>query len=266
MHPIERLRYVARAGGADQASLVSETASSLAALGVDDAGLVTACRRVVQRHPTAGALWTMCARALTSVDGMAAAYEVARDVNADSSPITLVDALPEDGTVLLVGWTDLAPSSLPRRGDLEVFVVDADGAAGSLCARLQANDVDAVEIPLTGLGAAAAEADVVVVDAEFAGPTGAVAPSVSRAAAAVARSVDAQVWLLAGEARVLPGRVWDAALARVHQDEPWYADLELVPIDLIDRVVRPAGTTESSTLALEPDGPVAPELLTALSW
>lgn len=265
MHPIERLRYVARAGGVDQASLVAEAASSLAALGVDDAGLVTACRRVVQRHPSAGALWTMCARALTSVDGMAAAYRVAEEVNADASPAVLVDALAEEATVLLVGWTDLAPSALPRRGDLEVFVVDADGSAGSLCARLAANDVDAVEVPLAGLGAAAAEVDVVVVDAELAGPTGALAPAGSRAAAAVARSVGAEVWLLAGQARVVPGRVWDAAWSRLRLDEPWHAELEVVPADLVDRVVRSAGAAEAVTLATDADGPVAPELLTALS-
>lgn len=266
MHPIERLRYVARAGGADQATLVGETASSLAALGVDDAGLVTACRRVVQRHPTAGALWTMCARALTAVDGMSAAYDLAREVAADTCPVTLVDSFPEEGTVVLVGWTDLAPSALPRRGDLEVFVVDADDSAGSLASRLRAADVDAIEVPLTGLGAAVAEADVVVVEAEFAGPTGAVAVASSRAVAAVARTAGVDVWLLAGVGRVLPQRVWETALARVLQDDPWYGELELVPIDLVDRVVRADGFVETASLALESDGPVAPELLTNLSW
>ncbi|MEM8902812.1 MAG: hypothetical protein AAGA17_04900 [Actinomycetota bacterium] len=266
MHPIERLRYVARAGGADQATLVGETASSLAALGVDPAGMVTACRRVVQRHPTAGALWTMCAHALTAVDGMSAAYEFADEVNGDRSPVHLVDELPDEAGVLLVGWTDLAPSALPRRGDLEVFVIDTDHSAGSLVSRLRSADVDAVEVPLLGLGAAAAEADVVVVEAEFAGPTGAVCAAGSRAAAAVARAAGHEVWLLAGVGRVLPSRVWETALARVTLDAPWESDLEVVPADLIDRLVRTGGFGETSCLAIQPDGPVAPELLANLSW
>ncbi|MEO1061744.1 MAG: hypothetical protein AAFZ07_10025 [Actinomycetota bacterium] len=266
MHPIERLRYVARAGGADQATLVAETASSLAALGVDPAGMVTACRRVVQRHPTAGALWTMCANALTAVDGISAAYSFADDVNSDRCSVQLVDALPDEAGIVLIGWTDLAPSALPRRGDLEVFVVDTDHSAGSLVGRLLSADVEAIEVPLLGLGAAAAEADVVVIEAEFAGPNGAVCAAGSRAAAAVARSAGSEVWLVAGVGRVLPGRVWETVLARVTLDAPWESDLEVVPADLVDRLVRHDGVVETSCLAISPDGPIAPELLTNLSW
>ena len=54
MHPIERLRYVARASGADQAMLVRETAGALAAFADDPAGLVTACRRIVVPPPGVG--------------------------------------------------------------------------------------------------------------------------------------------------------------------------------------------------------------------
>src|SRR5262245_41181947 len=67
VHPIERLRYVARSSGAPMAVLVRETAGALGGLGFDPAGLVTACRRVLDRHPTAGPLWWLAARVLTSV-------------------------------------------------------------------------------------------------------------------------------------------------------------------------------------------------------
>ena len=50
VHPIERLRYVARAGGVDHDVLVRETAAALGALGFDPAGLVTACRRIIDRR------------------------------------------------------------------------------------------------------------------------------------------------------------------------------------------------------------------------
>ena len=72
MHPIERLRYVARARGADAESLVRETAGALRGLGLDMSGLVVACRRIVERHPTSGPLWWLCARMLTSSDPLAA--------------------------------------------------------------------------------------------------------------------------------------------------------------------------------------------------
>ena len=68
MHPIERLRYVARSSGADQALLVRETAGALAGLGFDPPGLVTACRRILDRHLASGPLWWLCARVLTAND------------------------------------------------------------------------------------------------------------------------------------------------------------------------------------------------------
>ena len=67
MHPIERLRYVARASGAPQAVLVRETAAALGSLAFDPAGLVTACRRVLDGHPACGSLWWLAAHVLTTV-------------------------------------------------------------------------------------------------------------------------------------------------------------------------------------------------------
>ena len=57
MHPIERLRYVARAAGEGSTLLACEAAGALAAFASDPAGLVTACRRLVDRQPTAGPIW-----------------------------------------------------------------------------------------------------------------------------------------------------------------------------------------------------------------
>ena len=68
MHPIERLRYVARAGAVDQGELVREAASALSGLSDDPGGLIMSCRRLLVRHPTAGALWHLCARLLTAGD------------------------------------------------------------------------------------------------------------------------------------------------------------------------------------------------------
>ena len=84
MHPIERLRYVARASGADQTLLVRETAQALAAFRNDPAGLVAACRRIVDRHPTSAPLWWLCARVLTSPDGQREAWDAVDEIEGDS--------------------------------------------------------------------------------------------------------------------------------------------------------------------------------------
>ena len=108
MHPIERLRYVARASGVDQSLLVQETASALGAFGADPAGMVTACRRVVGRHPAAGALWWLCGRVLTANDPMPEAWRAADEIDADRTAAELSFALPEDASVCLLGWPDVA--------------------------------------------------------------------------------------------------------------------------------------------------------------
>ena len=83
VHPIERLRYVARASGADQAVLVRETAQALAAFRDDPSGLVAACRRIVDRHPTSAPLWWLCARVLTSPDGQREAWAAVDEIEDD---------------------------------------------------------------------------------------------------------------------------------------------------------------------------------------
>ena len=68
MHPVERLRYVARATGYPQSVIVSETARALASFASDPQGLVTACRRMVQRQPGSAPLVWLCARVLCAGD------------------------------------------------------------------------------------------------------------------------------------------------------------------------------------------------------
>ena len=48
MHPIERLRYVARTDGAGPAVLVRETALALCGMEFDPQSLVLACRRIAE--------------------------------------------------------------------------------------------------------------------------------------------------------------------------------------------------------------------------
>jgi hypothetical protein len=260
VHPIERLRYVARASGADQDVLVRESAGALAALGLDPAGLVTACRRIVDRHPTSGPLWWLCARVLTAPDPTREGWRAAEEIAADTTAAELAHALPEEPRVVVIGWPELAGDALLRRGDATVLAVDAHGTATGLVRRLQRADVDAVEVPPAGLAAAVVQSDLVLVEPSAVGPTGFVAPAGSHAAAAVGRAAGIPVWCVVGVGRLLPTRMWDALVTRLDTDEPWEEAEELVPLGLVDAVAGPCGLESVDAALRRIDAPVAPEL------
>ncbi|MBK9180610.1 MAG: hypothetical protein IPM45_13810 [Acidimicrobiales bacterium] len=261
MHPIERLRYVARASGTDHALLVRETAGALAALGFDPPGIVTACRRIIERHPTSGPLWWLACRVLVADDPVAEAWRAADDLADDPTAFELAHALPDDATVLVLGWPEQIGEALPRRGDVQVLAVDVLDEGVGLVRRLRRSDVEAVEVPVSGLGVAAARTDLVLLEASALGPGGLVGIAGSRAAAAVARHAGTPVWAVAGVGRVLPGRLWEALVERLDADDPWEADDELVPLDLVDRVAGPRGVDDVAAALAGADCPVAPELL-----
>lgn len=261
MHPIERLRYVARADGAGVGDLVEAAARALAGLEDDQPGLVTGCRQMVDRHPTIGPLWWLTSRMLCAGDSRKEAWEVVEALDADRTPRELADALPEDAIVLVLGWPELTARALHQRGDLRPRIVDALGEGAALADALLEVGVAATDVPETGVGAAAGDVDVVLLEALSVGPGGAVAVAGSRAAAAVAHHSGRQVWVVAGEGRLLPARLWDALLSRLDaQGDPWDAAEEVVPLDLVDAVVGPYGRLGVEDALLQTDCPIAPEL------
>lgn len=265
MHPIERLRYVARASGADQALLVRETAQALAAFRDDPAGLVAASRRIVDRHPTSGPLWWLCARLLTAPDGHREAWQAVETIEGDATAAELAFALPEEATVCVVGWPEIVGEALPRRGDVEVLAVDALGEGSGLVRRLLQSGIEAIDVPPSGLGAAVISSEVLLLEAVALGPSGFVAVSGSLAAAAVARHAGVPVWAVAGAGRVLPPRMWEALAGRqaTRAADPWDVDEEVVPLELVDRICGPGGLVAPEDALRGTDCPVAPELFAA---
>jgi len=264
VHPIEHLRYVARASGADPSLLVQETASALTGvLRVEPAGLVPACRRLIERHLSVGPVWWLAARVLTAPDAAAAARAASAEIEADPTAGALAHALPDDITVTIVGWPDLAGVGLRRRGDIEVLIGDAGGEGPVLARRLDAVGIDSVVVPDAGLAAAVVVSDLVVVEATAAGPGGILAALGSHAAAAVAAHRAAPVWAVAGVGRVLPAALWDSLLQRLDQGpaEPWDRPVELVPASLQTAVVGPGGLVDVVEGLAQATCPVAPELL-----
>ena len=263
MHPIERLRYVARAEGAGPSLLGRESAGALASFAADPPGLVTACRRLVERHPSAGTVWWLAARVLAAGDPSTEAWRAAEELSDDPTPQVLAAALPDEATVLTVGWPEHTAEALRRRADVEALVVDAGGEGSALARRLRNAGVEAVDVPDAGIGAAVVESHLVVVEAGAVGPDAFLAPTGSHAAAAVAVHAGIPVWVVAGVGRVLPGRLWDALVQCLDDgdDEPWDRPDEVVPLDLAETAYGPLGPSPAADLPKRADCPVAPELL-----
>ncbi len=262
MHPIERLRYVARAGGVDHGALAEETARALAGFVDDPTGLVTACRRIIDRHPTSGPMWWLAARVLATNDPRAEAFACVTALQDDPTPAALAYELPDDATVTVIGWPEQIGGALIRRGDVRSLVVDSLGEGAGLVRRLEYADSSAEEIPPANIGGAVAWSDLVLLEASAVGPEAFVAVAGSLPAAAVAREHDAQVWLVAGEGRLLPERLWESLADRLDQSgEPWELDEEIVPLSLVDQVVGPRGLESVAAMLRRTDTPVVPELL-----
>ena len=120
MHPIERLRLVARLPPDEPAAVARQAAGALLGC-ADPAELLVACRRLLDRQPAAGPLWWMASLAVTAADPEAAVRDaltrLASDRTADAlaaalaaapSPVTVIDA-----------WALGAPGALVAPGRLE---------------------------------------------------------------------------------------------------------------------------------------------------
>ncbi|HZY07328.1 MAG TPA: hypothetical protein VFE69_06265, partial [Ilumatobacteraceae bacterium] len=265
MHPIERLRYVARSSGGDQRMLVRETAGALRGLGFDPAGLVVACRRIVERHPNSGPLWWLCASVLAAPDPYRCAAALADDIEMDPTPDLLVDALPDNATVCVVGWPDLIGEALLRRGDATVLAVESDDegmGSAAFVRRLHHGDVDAEIVPASGAAAAVLSSVLVVIEAMASSSTELLATQGSRALASVAYCAEVPVWAVVGRGRCLPGPLFEAMGSRpTIGTMPWETEAELVPFALTNWVASPAGVAPTEDVSLQPECPMSYELL-----
>ncbi len=255
---------MARSSGVGQESLVRETAGALLSFGHDPAGLVTTCRRMIARQPSSGPLMWLASRVLTAADPWSEVRACMQAITEDRTARMLSRELPAEVAVCVLGWPDLIGSALRLRGDLRVLVVDVLGEGHHLVRRLSEQDSWVDEVDESGLGAAAASSDLVLLETTAAGPDGFLAVSGSRAAAAVARAADVPVWLVAGRGTVLPGPMWSSLTERaLGMVEAWEADEEVVPLTLVDAVAGPDGLVSVAEAVSGTDCPVTPELFCA---
>jgi hypothetical protein len=227
VHPIERLRYVARAGDVDPGTLAQEAADALGSLAGDPRALVPSCRRLLQSHPTCAPLWWVCARLLVAGDIREAADLAAQLLYDDPTAEEVAAHIPAGATVVSdCGSTALA--GLSQRPDLAIRLIGSPWALRYGMRRIDGDvtGYDSVEIDRVLAGST-----LVLVEPTAAGPETFV---VDRATAlliegAVRSSVD--VWAVVGEGRLLPAALFDALVCASDVEVPKSAESTAEDVD-----------------------------------
>ena len=263
MHPIEHLRYVARAHGADPVEVAMGAADALAGISRDPAAALVAARRLVEHHPTNAPLWSVCAHAVTSMDPYRDVDDLARRIANDATATNLVDALDGASTICMIGWSGHLVDALARRGDIHALVVDSLGDGQDAMRYLSRREVSCELVAPEGLASAAECADATILSALAVGNDSVLCAGGSLALAAVAYSVEQPVWMVASEGTRLPDGLFTAMVAGVRdRPDPWASGFDVVPHALITSVFGPTITSGTAdTLARMKACPAADELL-----
>lgn len=130
MHPIERLRYLARLDPSRVDLIAIEAAETLLACTSDPAELVVACRRLLERHPAAGPLWWVASSALTAADPQIVLLDAARELEHDPTPLLLAAELAARPAAFgVAAWSFGPDGAFATAG--EVAVAEEAHMAGS---------------------------------------------------------------------------------------------------------------------------------------
>lgn len=247
MHPIEHLRYVARAHGADPVEVALGAADALMGVARDPGATLVSARRLVEHHPSNAPLWSVCATAVTSMEPYAAVDSLAQDISTDPVAGHLADALDDVDTIVMVGWSGHVVDALVRRGHMHVLVVDSLGDGQDALRHLSRRDVSCELVAPEGLASAAEAADATVIAALAVGDEASLCPGGSLAVAAVAYCAERPVWMVASRATRLPRALFDAMVAGLRdRPDPWASGVDLVPHALVGTAFTPTGRDETA--------------------
>jgi hypothetical protein len=233
MHPIERLRYAVRAGPEQATAAAREAATALSMLGDDPAGLVVACRRLVDHQPRLGVMWWLASTVLAATDPETAAWQALAALDADATPEALAVELPSERVVALVGRPGAGLDALALRSDLEAVLVGLGDITGSRRAR---RGVVADWIEVDELPDVLSAGDVLLVDVPACSAECWLADAGTLAAIATVRAgvPGAEVWGVGGTGRLLPPSLFQAVAARVRAQPVPQAITEGTVVDLGD--------------------------------
>lgn len=263
VHPIEHLRYVARAHGADPVEIALGAADALIGVSRDPGATLVSARRLVEHHPTNGPLWSVCATAVTSFDPARDTDEMARAIADDSTAGHLADALEEVETVLVVGWSGHVMDALVRRGHVHVLVVDSLGDGQDALRHLSRREVSCELVAPEGMASAAEVADATVLAAMATGDESSLCAGGSLSVAAVAYCASRPVWMVAAAGTRLPRALFAPMVDGLkNRPDPWASGVDLVPHELVAFSFTPAGRSSGTTgVAAMAPCPPADELL-----
>ena len=212
MHPIERLRYVARAGDADPALLAEEAAEALGSLAYEPRALVPACRRLIEFHPRCAPLWWVCARVLTAGDPRRAAGEAIDELTEDPTADELAATFPA-GAVVVAGATRTIGEAVAQRPDLTVRMVGRPNRLRNELGRL-VHEVEVVGYEPEEADDALDGAQLAVLAPMAAGPGGYLLGEDESALLSAAGAAGVPVWMVTTCGVILPAALFNALSAR----------------------------------------------------
>jgi hypothetical protein len=236
VHPIERLRWIARADGESAATIASEAAWTLGELGAEEpAAVLTASRRLVERHRSSGPLWWVCAHMVASDDPLETAHRISAELYSDAVPDRVADALRIEFTssdvLCSTSPSETFQQALSRRGTYIVRLIGGYRSLrrdmrslGSVVAEATGYEVEEASEALEG-------ANVLLVEPCFAGGAGLFVEPEVASVVELASRLEVPVWALLGAGRVLSSQLAETA-ADLAGDE-----LELVAPMVVSRAV-----------------------------
>ena len=172
-------------------------------------------------------------------------------------------ALPEDVTSASWAGRTWWPRRWPGEATSSCWPWTARRSGHGLARRLRRVDVEVEEVGPGGLAAAAAAADLVLLEADAIGPDGLRRlPGEPTPRPRSAYCAEVPVWLVGGVGRLLPERLWRSVVTRLAEaGEPWEVDHDVVPLLAGLGAVRAPGPEPVADGLRRLDCPVAPELL-----
>jgi len=259
MHPIERLRWIARAHGEAPATLAAEAAWTISELALYEApAVVTACRRLLESHVTVGPLWWVAATVLAAPEPDEAARRAVEELCSDPTAELLADSLGRRfgaDALLVVGCpADTVREALGYQPSMVVRVVGSwpwlRSELRGFAAASEVSGWDFGEAPQAVDGAT-----VTLVEALAAGPGGVLLAAEAAVLARSARSASIPLWAVAGVGTVLNDQLFGEMQRRAGDE------VVLIETDVLDAVVGPVGLENPATGLCRPGCPAAPELL-----
>jgi hypothetical protein len=182
---------------------------------------------------------------LAAADPFEKARELGDRMDADETTNHLVDALPAEATVCIVGWNPTALEALARRGDCRAIIVDSFGTGDAAVNALERLDIEVQGVTLEHAAIGVQMSDVVLIDALGCGGTEVLSIGGSHAVAALAYCNNLPAWTVTRLGTRLPIELWNAMkLANRDADAPWRSDVDVIPRQLLGRFVGPTGISD----------------------